>query len=92
VPFTVASFQDPVEAQIVCALLQSEGLSATVADLNLVTANWPWALAVGGVKVQVPHEEFEQAKQGWFPPTTPASSPTAARPKRAAAPFAATRS
>jgi len=58
---TIASFQDPVEAQIVCALLESAGIEATVADLNLVTINWPMSLAVGGVKVQVPPKDVEEA-------------------------------
>ena len=60
---TVASFQDPVEAQIVRALLESAGIEATVADLNLITANWPMAQALGGVKVQVPETDAEEASK-----------------------------
>jgi hypothetical protein len=58
---TVASFETPVEAQIVCALLHSAGIQAEVADLNLVSMNWTMSLAVGGVKVQVAPEDAEEA-------------------------------
>jgi hypothetical protein len=58
---TVASFQDPVEAQIVRALLESAGIAAIVADLNLVTLDWPMAQALGGVKLQVPHKDVPEA-------------------------------
>jgi hypothetical protein len=60
---TVASFQDPTEAQIVCALFESAGIDASVADLHLVVANWPWAQALGGVRVQVPREDFDEARR-----------------------------
>src|SRR6476659_6478083 len=60
---TVASFQDPVEAQIVRALLESAGIDAIVADLNLVTLDWPMAQALGGVKLQVPQADVAEAKR-----------------------------
>ena len=60
---TVASFQDPMEAQIVCALFESAGIEASVADLHLVVANWPWAQALGGARVQVPREDLDEARR-----------------------------
>jgi hypothetical protein len=60
---TVASFQDPVEAQIVRALLESAGIDAIVADLNLVTLDWPMAQALGGVKLQVRHADAAEAQR-----------------------------
>lgn len=60
---TIARYYDPTEAQFVRALLESTGVPATVADANHVTANWPIAVALGGVRVQVPHELEEQARE-----------------------------
>jgi hypothetical protein len=60
---TVASFQDPVEAQIVRALLESAGIAAIVADLNLVTLDWPMAQALGGVKLQVAQTDAAEARR-----------------------------
>jgi hypothetical protein len=60
---TAASFQDPIEAQIVCGLLQSAGIDAMVADFNLISVNWPMAQALGGVKVQVPHADLDEARK-----------------------------
>ena len=60
---TIARFQDPTEALIVCAMLEADGLHASTADLNHVVANWPIVLALGGVRVQVPADEFEAARE-----------------------------
>ncbi len=60
---TVARFQDPTEALIVCGMLEAEGLHASTADLNHVVANWPIVLALGGVRVQVPEREFAAARE-----------------------------
>jgi hypothetical protein len=59
---TCAQFIEPVEAQIVRARLESEGIPAFVADELLVTANWPISTALGGVRVQVPSEYLDEAK------------------------------
>jgi hypothetical protein len=59
---TVASYTDPIEAQIVRALLESEGLDATVADAHTVSVDWQLAQAVG-VRVQVPHAQLEAAQR-----------------------------
>ena len=60
---TVASFHDPMEAQIVRAMLESAGIDATLADLNLITVDWPMSVALGGVRVQVPVADLEEAKK-----------------------------
>jgi hypothetical protein len=59
---TVARYFEPSEAHVVRALLESAGLRATVADEHHVTANYPISTALGGVRVQVPDENFEAAK------------------------------
>lgn len=60
---TVARYFEPSEAHVVRALLESAGLAATVADDHHVTANYPLSTALGGVRVQVPHESFEAARE-----------------------------
>ena len=59
---TIAQYFDPTEAHIVRALLESAGIPASVADANHVTANWPLAVALGGVRVQVPEQFRDQAR------------------------------
>ncbi|KGI79181.1 hypothetical protein [Oleiagrimonas soli] len=51
---TLARFLDPWEAYVVRALLEAEGLPATVAHAHHAIANWPMSLALGGTAVQVP--------------------------------------
>ena len=60
---TIGHFFDPMEAHILRARLESEGIPATVADDLLVTANWPWSVALGGAKLQVPREDEAQARE-----------------------------
>lgn len=60
-PVTIATFLDPAEAHIVCGRLQAEGIAASVAFDGHVGANWPLALALGGVAVQVPASQFADA-------------------------------
>jgi hypothetical protein len=59
---TVARFFEPSEAHVVRALLESAGLTATVADDHHVTANYPISTALGGVRVQVASEDLEAAR------------------------------
>ena len=60
---TVARYFEPSEAHVVRALLESAGLRAVVADDHLVTANYPLSTALGGVRVQVPAEHLEAARE-----------------------------
>ena len=50
---TVASYLDPVEAQIARGLLAAEGIDAHVGDEHLAIANWEWRLAIGGTRLRV---------------------------------------
>ncbi|HEX4854211.1 putative signal transducing protein [Arenimonas sp.] len=59
---TIARYFEPSEAHVVRALLESAGLQATVADDQLVTANYPLTGAMGGVRVQVPPGQAEEAR------------------------------
>jgi hypothetical protein len=58
---TIASFTEPWEAHIFRLRLQAEGVPAFVAHEHHVWQNWPYALALGGVKVQVPRSATEKA-------------------------------
>ncbi len=51
---TVEAHLNPWDAHICRALLESEGIPATVAAAHHVGAQWPMAMALGGVRVQVP--------------------------------------
>jgi hypothetical protein len=53
VPTTVASFAEPWKAHILRGRLEAEGIFALIVDEGQVGLNWPWAWALGGVKVQV---------------------------------------
>ena len=59
---TVASFHDPIEAHIACGRLRAEGIAAHVADAHMGLANWEWRLAIGGVKLHVPHDQLARAQ------------------------------
>jgi hypothetical protein len=60
---TVASFSTGVQAHVLRAQLESEGLFAVVRDEHLVGANHLWSTAVGGVRVDVPRESLAQAQE-----------------------------
>lgn len=61
---TLARFLDPWEAYVVRALLEAEGLPATVAHAHHAIANWPMSLALGGTAVQVPAPLLVSARAG----------------------------
>ena len=58
---TVASFAEPWNAHILRGRLEAEGIFVLIVDELQVGLNWPWALALGGVKVQVPDEQWQSA-------------------------------
>lgn len=60
---TVAHYHDPIEAHIARGLLASQGIDAHLGDEHLMMANWEWRLAVGGVKLRVPTEQAQRARE-----------------------------
>ena len=50
------------EAEILAGRLQAEGIDAQLRDQHIVSTNWLYSNAVGGVKVVVPSEQFELAE------------------------------
>jgi hypothetical protein len=58
----VESFTSPWDAHITRGLLESEGIPASLASEHHVWANWPFSLALGGVRLQVPTEFADRAQ------------------------------
>lgn len=59
---TVASYLDPLQAQIARGLLAAEGIDAHVGDEHLAVANWEWRLAIGGSRVRVADADAARAR------------------------------
>lgn len=60
---TVECFTEVWEAHILRARLEAEGLLASIADEHLVSMDWFYSNAIGGVRVQVPACELERARE-----------------------------
>ena len=60
---TVATFDDMPMAHIALGRLNAEGLTAWLADENLVQTDWLYAVAVGGIKLQVEEQDAALAVQ-----------------------------
>lgn len=60
---TVARYLNLLEAKIHCALLQSEGINAFLADENTVQSYNYIANAIGGIRLQVPGNQMALARQ-----------------------------
>ncbi len=58
----VARCLDPTEAHLLCACIEAAGLTAMVADANLVQTHSLIAVAVGGARVLVPETQRERAE------------------------------
>ena len=59
---TIATYDDLPSAQIALGRLEAEGIVASLADHNLVQTDWLYAVAVGGIKLQVAPEDAERAR------------------------------
>ena len=60
---TVASFRESYKAYIARGRLEAEGIPVVIVDEHLVQVNWMYSQAIGGVKLQVPEEMLEQARE-----------------------------
>ena len=60
---TVRTFTSPWDAYIVKGRLESEGITVFIANEHHIWVNWPLSNALGGVKLQVPNNQVEQAEQ-----------------------------
>ena len=59
---TVFTAFNPVQAQIVCARLQTAGLDATVEGEAAALSMEGYSLATGGIRVQVPSTQEDEAR------------------------------
>lgn len=60
---TIGRFRDPIDAQVRKALLEGADIPAFVADEHLISTQWLYSTAVGGVRLQVPAEHEEEARE-----------------------------
>ncbi len=58
---TIASFPQAIQAHIARSRLESEGIETFIRDENIVTLNWLYSNAVGGVKLEVYEQDVPQA-------------------------------
>ncbi len=60
-PDTVAIFDTPMTAELARLRLETEGIEAFLIDTETVAMAWHFGQAVGGIKLQVRHEDAGQA-------------------------------
>jgi DNA-directed RNA polymerase subunit RPC12/RpoP len=60
---TLASYYDPMEAQIVRGRLEANGISCFIADDNMLAANPFYNQALGGVKIKVFEYDVEKCRE-----------------------------
>ncbi|MGE0407213.1 MAG: DUF2007 domain-containing protein, partial [Candidatus Korobacteraceae bacterium] len=58
---TVASFRDTPNALLAKGMLEGAGIECFLTDENLVRMDWFVSNAIGGIKLQVPEEQAEDA-------------------------------
>jgi hypothetical protein len=60
---TVAAYPDAIAAHLAVARLVGEGIQSSTADEHIVSADWFYTGAVGGVKVQVHPKDLDRARE-----------------------------
>lgn len=74
-PTTIARMTFPIDAEMARLALDAEGIPVRLLDVHLVQANWFLAVAVGGIRVQVPAECAAVARDLLFPSREPGDRP-----------------
>jgi hypothetical protein len=59
---TVERFPDAIAAELARAKLESAGIGAYLADDLTVSIDWQLTTAIGGIRLQVPHEQASEAR------------------------------
>jgi len=59
----VAAYSKPEEAYLAASLLEGNGLTVNVRDADTIGNYWMYSQAIGGVKIEVPEEEVDQAME-----------------------------
>ena len=60
---TVDRFFHPTEAHIAAGKLESEGIPVFLLGINHASANWLLSNALGGIRLQVPASQVDDARQ-----------------------------
>ena len=60
---TLRSYRDPIDAELGKARLESAGIPAVILDQHLVSIQWLYSNAVGGVKLTVDESDLDAALQ-----------------------------
>jgi hypothetical protein len=60
---TIAAYSTPGEAHVALSRLHSAGIAAVTRDELTVCFNWLWSDAIGGVKIDVPDDQYADAVQ-----------------------------
>jgi hypothetical protein len=73
----VRTYSHAMEAQMACGALQAAGIDARIADEHLVTQDWLLSNVVGGVRLQVPASQIDDARSviGEIDAPAPADAP-----------------
>src|SRR5262245_51488297 len=76
---TIATFWNPVEANLARARVEDAGVEAALADEGVAGVNWLLTSAVGGIKLQVREGDAERALEILAEVASPqAEAPTSA--------------
>lgn len=60
---TMASYRDPIDAELAKTRLEDAGIQVVILDQNLLGINWIYSVALGGVKVQVDEADLAAARR-----------------------------
>lgn len=73
----VRTYSHAMEAQMAMGALQAAGIEARIADEHLVTQDWLLSNVVGGVRLQVPADQADDAREviGEIDAPPPADAP-----------------
>ena len=60
---TLRSYRDPIDAELAKARLESAGIPALIVDRYLVSIQWLYSGAIGGVKIKVDESDLANARE-----------------------------
>jgi len=60
---TIATFNFSHEAHLARTRLESQGIPTNIADEQIVSLNWLYAPAIGGIKLNVLESDMQRAKE-----------------------------
>ena len=59
----LGAYSNNLEAGLVCSFLEAHNIATKLKDEHIVAIAWQYSNLVGGVKVQVPRDQFIEAKE-----------------------------